>query len=187
MSLILSFCMYYLSFTPLWITVLFIDIKSLVEGGVYKKTEIISIALITIFMFITIIYLLFYLKESNSGFFEKYEIVKVQESKMITAEFLLSYILPLFAFDFRIWDQVIEFLIFFTILGFLCIRHNYFSVNIILEIMKFKIYECTLKNKDGMRIEKIVISKNSLSLKKEYSISFKMMNNDVLIDIKKKE
>lgn len=187
MSLILSFCMYYLSFTPLWITVLFIDIKSLVEGGDYKKTEITSIVLITIFMVITIIYVLLYLRESSDGFFEKYEIVNAHESKMITAEFLLSYILPLFAFDFCIWDQVIEFLIFFTVLGFLCIRHSYFSVNIILEVMRFKIYECTLKNKDGMCIEKTVISKNSLHLKKGYLMSFKMMNNDVLIDIKKKE
>ena len=40
---IVSFCMYFLSFIPLWITVLFIDIKSLIEGGNYKYTEIISI------------------------------------------------------------------------------------------------------------------------------------------------
>ena len=49
MSLILSFCMYYLSFMPLWVTVLFIDIKSLIEGGDYKGTETLSIVLIIIF------------------------------------------------------------------------------------------------------------------------------------------
>lgn len=187
MSLILSFCMYYLSFTPLWFTVLFIDIKSLIEGGDYKGTEIVNVVIIIIFLFATIIYLLCYFKESQSGFFEEYEIIKAQESKMITAEFLLSYILPLFAFDFCRWDQVVEFLIFFSVLGFLCIRHNYFSVNIILEIMKYKVYECTIKNNDGIPIEKIVISKNPLTLKKGHPITLRLLNNDVFLDIKKKD
>ena len=185
MSLILSFCMYYLSFVPLWITILFIDIKSLVEGGDYKKTEIISIVLILIFIIVTILYMVLYFNKTNDGFIEEYEIVKVKESKMITAEFLLSYILPLFAFDFCRWDQVVEFLIFFSVLGFLCIRHNYFSVNIILEIMKYRIYECALNNSDDKHIEKIVISKNSLTLKKGHSIKLKWLNNDVLLDVNK--
>lgn len=58
------------------------------------------------------------------------------------AEYLLSYILPLFAFDFTVWNGVVLFLIFFTILGFLCIKHNYFSVNIILEMAEFRFYNC---------------------------------------------
>jgi hypothetical protein len=183
MSLILSFCMYYLSFTPLWVTVLFIDIKSLIEGGDYKGTEIISVVCIIVFWLIALIYLLLYFKKSQSGFFEEYEIVKVKECKMITAEFLLSYILPLFAFDFCIWDQVVEFLIFFSVLGFLCVRHNYISVNIILEIMKYKIYECELKNNDSMSVEKLVISRDLLNLRKGYTIKFRLLNNDILLAI----
>ncbi len=52
--------------------------------------------------------------------------------------------------------------------------------------MNYKIYECTLKNNDGVSIEKTVISKNSLALKKGHPITFKLLNNDVLLDIKKK-
>lgn len=185
MSLILSFCMYYLSFMPLWVTVLFIDIKSLIEGRDYKGTETLSIVLIIIFLIVTILYMLWYFNRFNEGFIEEYEIVKVKESKMVTAEFLLSYILPLFAFDFCRWDQVVEFLVFFSVLGFLCIRHNYFSVNIILEIMKFRIYECTLNNRDERPIEKIVISKNLLTLKKGHPIKLKWLNNEVMLDVKK--
>ena len=184
MSLISSFCMYYLSFSPLWLTVLFIDIKSLIEGGDYKRTELISIALISIVLLATILYMVFCFNKTKNGFWEEYEIVKAEESKMITAEFLLAYILPLFAFDFRIWDQVVEFLIFFSVLGFLCIRHNYFSVNIVLELMNYRIYECTLKNKDGVPVSKIVISKNSIALRKGHPILLKLLNNDVLLDIK---
>lgn len=115
MSLILSFCMYYLSFMPLWVTVLFIDIKSLIEGGDYKGTETLSIVLIIIFLIVTILYMLWYFNRFNEGFIEEYEIVKVKEGKMVTVEFLLSYILPLFAFDLCRWDQVVEFLVFFCI------------------------------------------------------------------------
>lgn len=44
---------------------------------------------------------------------------------MITAEYLLSYILPLFAFDFTKWDEVVKFLIFFLTFSYLCIRHGH--------------------------------------------------------------
>ena len=42
---------------------------------------------------------------------EKYVLTinDAKESKTITAEFLLSYILPLFAFDFTQWDEVVKF------------------------------------------------------------------------------
>mgnify|MGYP000320977530 FL=1 len=61
---------------------------------------------------------------------------------MITAEYLLSYILPLFAFDFTKWDEVVKFLIFFLTFGYLCIKHNSFSVNIVLELLGYKMYDC---------------------------------------------
>ena len=44
MHIFISFSMYFLSFVPLWITILFIDIKSIVGGGGDKWTEIIGIA-----------------------------------------------------------------------------------------------------------------------------------------------
>lgn len=57
MSVFVSFSMYFLSFAPLWITVLFIDIKSLVEGGCDKWTEIIGITGILFGMLISAIIL----------------------------------------------------------------------------------------------------------------------------------
>lgn len=47
-----------------------------------------------------------------------------REKKAITAEFLLSYILPLFAFDFTLWNQVVLFLVFFVTLGYLCVSER---------------------------------------------------------------
>lgn len=183
MSVVLSFCMYYLSFTPLWLTVLFIDVKSLLEKGENKYTEIISVIFILLFMIVSMAFLLYEFNTLKRGYIEKYELREVSESKTITAEFLLSYILPLFAFDFCKWDQVVEFLIFFSVLGYLCIRHNYFSVNIILEIMKYKMYECILNNSDNISVKKIVISKRTLTMQKGKEITLKLLNNEISLDI----
>lgn len=186
MSKILSFSMYFLSYIPLWIAVIFLDIKSLFEGGCYKWTEKISILLIVIFFFVTFIYLRYTLNRLKSNrSFDEYKLIKAKECKTLTTELLLSYILPLFAFDFTLWYEVVEFLIFFLILGYLCIWHNYFNVTIILEIMGYKMYECTLTNKDNKSIERMVISKQTLTVCKGEDIKVKDINNEVLFDIEK--
>ena len=100
MSLMLSLSMYFLSFIPLWITVLFIDIKSMFESDGNTYTEIISIIVIIVFTIISVIVFLFEFNGTKNGYIEDYVIREVYERKTITAEFLLSYILPLFAFDF---------------------------------------------------------------------------------------
>lgn len=182
MSVFVSFSMYFLSFVPLWITVLFIDIKSLVDGGGDKWTEIISISGILLWLLVSMIILFvkFFVTDD-----EKYVLTinDAKESKTITAEFLLSYILPLFAFDFTQWDEVVKFLIFFLIFGFLCIKHNNFSVNIILELMRYRIYECKLMNADGMEVERTVISKNILSTSKGKDVQVKILNNEYYLDL----
>ena len=103
MSVFVSFSLYFLSFVPLWITVLFIDIKSLVDGGGDKWTEIISISgiLLGLLVSMIILFLKFFVTDDEKNVLT---INDTKESKTITAEFLLSYILPLFAFDFTQWD-----------------------------------------------------------------------------------
>ena len=182
MSIFVSFSMYFLSFVPLWITVLFIDIKSLVDGGGDKWTEIISITgiLLGLLVSLIILFVKFFVTDD-----EKYvlTIQEAKESKTITAEFLLSYILPLFAFNFTQWDEVVKFLFFFLMFGFLCIRHNYFSVNIILELMHYRMYECSLMNPDGKEVERTVISKNALSTSKGKDVQVKIFNNEYYLDL----
>ena len=186
MSVFVSFSMYFLSFVPLWITILFIYIKSLVDGGGDKWTEIISISgiLLGLLVSMIILFVKFFVTDD-----EKYVLTinDAKESKTVTAEFLLSYILPLFAFDFTLWDEVVKFLIFFLIFGFLCIRHNNFSVNIILELMHYRMYECKLMNADGMEVERTVISKNILSTSKGKDVQVKILNNEYYLDLHDKK
>ena len=65
---------------------------------------------------------------------EEYILVSASDEKFITAEFLMTYVLPLFAFDFTKWDGVVLFLFFFLIFGVLVHRHKYFCTNIYLEL-----------------------------------------------------
>lgn len=182
MSVFVSFSMYFLSFVPLWITILFIDIKSLADGGGDKWTEIIGITGILLGLLISVIVLFvkFFVADDEKYTFKVQE---AKESKTITAEFLLSYILPLFAFDFTQWDEVVKFLIFFLIFGYLCIHHNNFSVNIILELMHYRMYDCSLMNADGKEVERTVISKNILSTSKGKDMQVKIFNNEYYLDL----
>ena len=136
MSKLFSLSLYHTSLFPLWISILFIDFKSILE-------------------------------------------------KSITAEYLLSYILPLLAFDFTRWDQTVLFLIFYMTLGFLCIRHNFFSVNIMPELSQFKFYNCELVNEDGRKTKQTVISKRQLSECLGETIYLRSLNNEYKLDVKK--
>lgn len=134
--------MYYISFAPLWLSIIFIDIKSCIENLNNSWTEKISIGSIIICTLICLIIFRIEFKSSGKESTIPEILKQAKEEKTMTAEYLLSYILPLFAFDFTVWNGVVLFLIFFTTLGFLCIKHNYFSVNIILEMAEFRFYNC---------------------------------------------
>ena len=114
---------------------------------------------------------------------QEYRIIVAKEEKTITAEYLLSYILPLFAFDFTVWDEVILFLVFFSVFAFLSIRHNHFSVNILLELMHYRFYSCKLENEDGISISKIVICQDILSARIGGIISARSINNEYFVKL----
>lgn len=183
MSKLFVFSLYFTSFMPLWISILFIDIKSCVENSTNVKTEIISIGLILILLLVTSIILLINLSSNEKNGVIEYELKNAIEEKTLTSEYLLSYILPLFAFDFTRWDNVILFLVFFVTLGFLCIKHNYFSINIILEIAGFSFYKCELSNNDGIDINTIVISYKNLNAFVGDSVYLRSINNQYKLNI----
>lgn len=65
------------------------------------------------------------------------------------------------------------------------IRHNYFSVNILLELFGYRFYRCTLQNEDGVSISKVVISKERLLNRKTERILIHPINNEYSADIQK--
>ena len=183
MSILFSFCLYYISFIPLWLSILFVDIKSCAENRNNLWTEKISICCILILALICLVTLFAELRTSNKENTTLAILKQAKEEKTLTAEYLLSYILPLFAFDFTTWDGVVLFLVFFSTLGFLCIKHNYFSVNIVLELAGFKFYTCTLIHEDNIEIESSIISRREVAAKKGDELYLKSLNNEYKLNV----
>ena len=175
--------LYHISFAPLWIAVLFVDIKSCIENSVNYWTELISIGCVVISCIIALIVLRVTLCTNSKEGTIPCKVISATEEKTITAEYLLSYILPLFAFDFTKWSQMVLFLIFYLTLGFLCIRHNYFSVNIILEIANFRFYTCAVANEDGQELKQQILSHRRLNGCIGETLYLKSLNNEYKLDI----
>lgn len=184
MSLLFSCSLFFTSFWPLWLSVLFIDIKSLIEKTEYPYTEYIGSVCILFFMLVSLIIIFLNMRVSSKEGVFFHRIEGVSEEKTLTAEYLLSYILPLFAFDFTVWSEVVLFLLFFFTLGFLCVRHQYFSVNIVLEIMGYRFYRCEMINEDMVPTVENVISKRKLSGCKGDEVWLRKINNEyrLLVD-----
>lgn len=181
MSIVTGLSMFFLSFFPLWISVLFLDIKSMCEGNPNIHTEGISVLAIMIISIISLIILRLEFSPKNVQGSQEYTIITAKEEKTITAEFLLSYILPLFAFDFTVWSEVVLFLVFFFVFAFLSIRHSHFSVNILLELMNYRFYSCELKNEDSIFIRKTVICQEILSARIGEKIWVRPINNEYAV------
>lgn len=177
MSLYLSFSMFFLSFLPLWISIVFLDGKSILNGVPYVGTEIISMVFILIGLIASLICLIVHFDATKLNGTQPYLLVSATEEKSITSEFLLSYILPLVAFDFTVWYEVVLFLVFFVVFALLSIRHNYFSVNIVLELLRYRFYSCELEV-EGIPIHKIIISREKLEAKIDEKLYIRPVNNE---------
>lgn len=171
--------MFFLSFTPLWISVVFIDVRSIITKPLYSTTEIVSIIVILLSSIISVLLMKKRLKKTNVDS-SLYVLEEVTEDKMITADFFATFILPLFVFDFSKWDSVVIFAIFFCYFGALFIRHNIFTTNIFLEVLNYRVYNCSLKsisNTKQVYLKKVIIDKN-LGTIKGMPIKIKTINNE---------
>ena len=169
--------MFFLSFSPLWLSIVFIDAKNLICGTAYPWTERISIACIVLGVIISLPIMVKRLKGNHAQNKKQVEIKTAKEEKFLIAEFLMAYIFPLFAFDFTQWDGVALFLIFFLIFCWQCIRHSYLCVNVILDWMHYRGYECEMEDKT---IIKVLSRRNLLAEKK---LCYTAINNDYVLDI----
>ena len=81
MTNINSLCLYFISFVPLWLAILFIDIKNIVEQDPNLYTEKISIISIIIVLIFSIIVMLRLIKDKRKSGTEKYTIINAKMSK----------------------------------------------------------------------------------------------------------
>lgn len=177
-------CLFFLSFLPLWVSIAFVDFMSICETRKCLGIEIISLVLIIGGILISSLVVAVQMQKSKQGSHIHAKIVKVSKQKAVTAEYLLSYILPLFAFDFTKWKQVVLFLIFFATLAFLCLKHHYVYANIVLELWGYTCYDCTLKKEDENEFEAVVISADELTGMINHDINYTRMNGGYVLHLK---
>ena len=196
------------SFIPLWFSISLIDvwhICSWLINGINKEISslenfveflrsnylmIITLFLINTMMWISIISLNIFLKRKNNDRSKpKCKIIEAKHEKNLTADFILSYILPMVAFDFTDLLSVILFLIYFIVLAFVCIRNNNVYINFYFEIRKYKMYNCTVEcirgNKNIIYRDCIVLSKVDLTARVDQNINYWDFDNKIYLDISK--
>ena len=180
MNALFKYAMFFTAFIPLWITVLFLDAMSISDKtNSYIGTEVMGIGCIIIGLVVSMIVILCSMKNMTDNDYKKYRILSVEQEKGITSEFLLSYILPLFAFDFAEWMSVVEFLIYFGMLAILCTRNNNVYANILFEVKRYKFYTCEMQwgaEADTTPIQMTVISKRPLTAYKGNTIEVAALN-----------
>ena len=178
--------MYYLSFTPLWLSILFKNAMSIAHGTNYPYTERISFVIIPVIFMVSFIIMTKGFEPSKKNAV-RYHIERVEEEKLVTMEFLATFIFPLFAFDFSKWEGILLFALFFLIFGFLCVRHNYFCTNIVLEIFGYRTYICKLRNDHGISLKRKIISQRELrALNFGESLYVRKLNNEYMLDCYRK-
>lgn len=179
MNKLFKSAMFFTSFLPLWITILFINIMSIYNNEINLYSEYIGAICIIVGLFISVIIIWGSMKSIKNSDFKKYKVIEASQEKGITSEFLLSYILPLFAFDFTKWDSVIQFIIYFGILAFLCIRNNNVYANLLFELKNYKFYTCELiwaPEPETKSIQVITISRKNLCANKGNTIEIAPLN-----------
>lgn len=198
--------MFVTSFIPLWVSIVVVDVWSIVLFILEKwddnvklvdnltsvlcgnYSQFASIAVIVVLVFISIIGINSFLsKKLTQGEKQlpKGKIEKATKANKLSSEFLLAYILPMIAFDFGNLQNLVLFIIYFSVLAYLCIRNNNIYTNILLEIKGYRIYicdfTCKVLSKDHTYHDSIVISKTDLTQEEGNEIHYWDFENYIYI------
>ena len=171
--------MFITSFAPLWITVLFIDMIAVAQNKKLCSPEGVGVIAILLLNLLSIIIVLTSLRDITPDRYHQYVVLEATQERGFSSEFLLSYVLPLFVFDFTQWSSIVQFLIYFCILAFLCVRNNNVYMNLLFELMGYKFYTCMLQWAAEMGTppqQCIVISRNNLTSEKGNTIKAASLN-----------
>jgi hypothetical protein len=196
--------MFVTSFIPLWISIVVVDIWSIITLIMEKwnnkitiadnlitilgisQIQLISITVISIVVICSIDGINSFLKKlSVSTDRPKGKVVKAMKANKLSSEFLLAYILPMIAFDFGDIQNIALFLIYFAVLAYLCIRNNNIYTNILLEFKGYKMYTCDLECfiLEGKHIyhDSLIISKDDLTQEEGNSVTYWDFDNYIYI------
>lgn len=184
MNKLFKYSAFFVSYTPLWASILYVDFMSLLYHKTPSRwTEMISITMIVVAYVISIINMIRTLKGMNKENSEKFRITAVQEQKTAALEYVLTFVLPMFAFEFTQWENCILFIIYFSTLLMLCSKHNLLFANMVFEVQNYRLYDVTVQNSHGKPVKREIISKRHLENMKEEDIYLRSMNSGFWFDV----
>lgn len=203
--------MFFTSFLPLWCSIVVSDLWSvgnsalsyfssqqrIIKGQtlsvIFKfllevKIEAITITLLVVYSFISIQQINNVIRTQNSANNpNRGTVKKAKRANKLTAEFLLAYILPMIAFDYGDLKSIVLFVIYFSVLSFLCVRNSNVYTNIFLEFKGYRMYECDIEcsvmNSTHLYTDSLIISKNNLVQTLPHEISYFDFENYIYIEI----
>lgn len=143
MGIIFRIAMFCTSFIPLWITVVIKNIAALMQNKASNVTLAIIVPIVLVIINLIAYAVMqhrFHIIKCRTP--ETIILQKVTREKSLTTEFLVAYILPLFVFDFTNGWEILQFIIYFFFLAFLCIRNGNVYSNILLELKGYRYYTC---------------------------------------------
>lgn len=115
MSVAFLLSVYILSYYPLWLSVCFIDIKSIyIDENSAIWTE--RIGLVSVGVLVILCYCITKSEiKRKKGIAQSYcySLLEVKEQKATVMDYVFTSVLPLLAFDFTTWSGCILFMIFF--------------------------------------------------------------------------
>ena len=114
---------------------------------------------------------------------EQLQIKSVSEQKTASLEYMLSFVLPMFAFEFTQWETVILFILYFAVLSYLTLKHNLLVANIVFEVLHYQFYDVTAINGYNIETKREVISKRPLENLQAEDIFLRSMNNGFWCDV----
>ncbi len=184
MKKIFKFSTFFASYTPLWLSIAYIDLMNVFYHQTPNRwTEILSVACIVIGYLISIPNIVFTMKALNKENAEHLTLETVHEQKTASLEYVLSFVLPMFAFEFTQWENVILFILYFIVLSYLVLKHNLLVANIVFEVLHYQFYDITAKNGFSVTVTREVISKRRLENKQADEIYLRSMNNGLWCDV----
>ena len=183
MSILFLMSMFFLSFMPLWICIVCIDAKSLINGTDNPYTEWIGLALIALLLIASMLSASKTLKMRLSLDEDKYMVVAAEKDTVSTTTYLLSNVLPLLAFDFTLWFDVVQFMIILGFLAILCLLHYRCDSNVCLELAGYRLYKCSLcdKGKSEAKGKKATILIRCKQLNVNDEVLIRRLNDDLYI------
>ena len=183
MSKLFFISAFILSFLPLWMVLVFKYARIAPSENRHAMIAMIGLPVILIGWLLAHVTFRFGLNKYSKKVPEKFVFSKIEERKSISAEVLLSYVLPLLAFNFQEAEGIMNFCVFFLLLLYLTCRYNSFQGNVFLEIIGYRFYECTIST-NGRQVK--VISAMPLCGDEGQTQEVVQLNNQVWMIYEKK-